>query len=408
MCYYFGKEQWGENSLTAKDKGGPGKRQERNTAFRVTSFFVLITVVIALAVLVYMNYRGIDYTELSLDQMIESIFAKSDESIQEVTAEIGYDIKNELILGTSRDTIIKYLDNTVVGLDNEGKKIWGFPFPATNPYAASADAYIAVADINGKKLLVIKGKNKRWEIETDEAILNISINKDGYTAAVHEAGGCKGAITVYDPEGGVIFTKTYAERFVLDAQISSDNREVLINTVDISGARAFSSLEITDIYGSFKAGIAAQEQSFFPYVGFMAEGRIAAADEEHLVLLNRDGSTSWNFKYKRVHSSVTLNREYFVAAVSVQGSKKIFIEVWDKNGRHAISDPINEIVNIRQYDDIIAVNTGREIIFMDPECKSLGKYSPTADILDLRFLNRIETAVITRESIHIFKLGVVD
>lgn len=408
MCYYFDNRQWGENSLIAKDKGSSGKRQERNTAFRVTSFFVLVTVVVALAVLVYMNYRGIDYTELSFRQMMEQIFAKSEEGKQGVTSEIGYDIKNELILAASRDTIIKYLDEKVIGLDNEGVKMWEFPFAATNPVAASAETYVAVADLNGKKLLVIKGKNKKWEIETDEAMLNVSINKDGYAATVHESLGCKGAITIYDPAGSVIFSKTYAERYVLNAQVSSDNREVLINTVDISGARAFSSLEITDLYGSFKAGIAAQEQSLFPYVGFMSEGRIAAADEENLVLLNRDGNANWAFNYKRVHSTVILQGEYFAAAVSVQGSKKIFIEVWDKNGRHAVSDPFNEVVNIRGYDDIIAVNTGREVLFIDTQCKSLGKYSPTADILDVQFLNRIETAVITRESIHIFNLGVVN
>lgn len=394
--------------MITNDKGYAGKRQERNTAFRVASFLVLVTVVVVLAVLVYMNYRGIDYTELSLQQMMEQIFTNSAESRQGITAEIGYDIKNEIILGTSRDTIIKYLNDTVIGLDNEGGKLWEFSFTGTNPVAATADTYIAVADINGKKILVIKGKSKKWEIETDEPILNISINKDGYTATVHESGGCRGAITIYDPSGNVIFTKTYAERYVLNAQVSSDNREVLINTVDITGARAFSSLEITDLYGSFKAGIAAQEQSLFPYIGFMSEGRIAAADEEHLVLLNRDGSENWNFKYKRVHSTVVVQGEYFAAAVSVQGSKKIFIEVWDENGRHAVSDPLNEVVNIRNYDDIIAVNTGREVLFMDPECEILGKYSPTADILDVQFLNRIEAVVITRESIHIFNVGVVN
>lgn len=393
--------------MIAKDKGNAGKRNERNTAFRVISFFVLVTVVIALAILVYMNYRGIDYTELSFDQMMDQLFEKNEAVKQGVTSEIGYDNKNELILTASRDTVIKYLDDKVVGLDNEGVKTWEFPFASTNPVAVSAENYVAIADMNGKKLLVLKGKTKKWEIETGESILNISINKDGYAATVHESPGCKGAITVYDPSGSVIFSKTYAERYVLNAQVSSDNREVLISTVDISGARAFSSLEITDLYGSFKAGVAAQEQTLFPYVGFMSEGRIAAADEENLVLLNRDGSKNWAFKYKRVHSTVILRGEYFAAAVSIQGSKKIFIEVWDKNGRHAVSDPINEVVNIRGYDDIIAVNTGREVLFMNTECKSLGKYSPTADILDVQFLNRIETAVITRESIHIFNLGVV-
>ena len=151
----------------------------------------------------------------------------------------------------------------------------------------TADSYAAVADLRGKRVQVFKGKSKVWELETENSITALSINQNGYTALVRGADTARSAVTVYDPNGIEIFTKTYAKRYVLNAEVKPDNREVLISLADISGVSMVSGFEVVDIFGSLKAGITPLKQGFYPYSWFFGETAIAVAEDESVALYNR-------------------------------------------------------------------------------------------------------------------------
>ena len=169
-----------------------------------------------------------------------------------------------------------------------------------------------------------------------------------------------------------------------------------------------SGFEVVDIFGELKAGITPLKQGFYPYSWFFGETAIAVAEDESVALYNRDGSEIWTAGFRRVYSAVVVQDTYLAAAVSKGSNTKAHLEIWDLNGCRFTSEEFGDgIVNIRSFEEIIAVNTGRELVFMNAEGKLLGRYSPTADITDMYFLNRRDIAVITRNSINIFDLGVV-
>ena len=375
---------------------------------RFIIFFVLFLIVILLAGMAYLNSKGIDLGAVSLAQAFSEIFTRNPVVKAGSANTVPYDNKKELLLGASLDTIIIYSGDAIVGIDKQGKEKWKAAANYIDPFGVTSDTYAVVADLNGKKLKVFKGKSKVWELETKNYITNVSINQNGYTAVASGSETAKSAIAIYDPNGTEIFTKTYAKRYVLNAQIKPDNREVLVSLVDVSGIRAFSGFEVMDIFGELKAAIMPLKQDFYPYSHFFGENAIVMAGDESIALYNRDGSERWAADFRKVHSTAFLPDGYLAAAVSKKSSTKTHLEIWDAEGHRFTSDEFGDgIVNIRCFEDIIAVNTGREVVFMNAECEQLGSYSPTADIIDIYFLNRREIAVITRNSINTYDLGVV-
>jgi hypothetical protein len=381
----------------------------KNTIPRFIAFVVLFAVVLLLAAMAYMKSVGIELSEVTFSEAIGMIFAKSQVNLGKRIASFDYDIKKEILLCSSRDTLLKFAADEIRGIDSTGKVKWKVPFACIEPIGVAEGTYAAVADLSGRSFCVIEGDNPIYEQKVSGNIINISINANGYTAVLYKAEGGKGAMTVFDPQGKEIFTRTLASRYILNAQISPDNREILVGIVDISGVNAYSTFEISDIFGTIKSGIVPKKQDIFPYSWFIGEDAVAIAGDKEIALFSRNGTEIWSSSYRKVFSAEVFQGKYLAVAVSRSNGSESYIEVWDRNERRFASEIIgSEIVNIRSFDDIIAVNTGREVIFLNSRCEVFDRYSPTADILDMQMMNRREIAVITRNNINIFKLGVVN
>jgi len=62
------------------------------------------------------------------------------------------------------------------------------------------------------------------------------------------------------------------------------------------------------------------------------------------------------------------------------------------------------VSNIAAYKDIAAVNTGREVYFIDSKGNLISIYNTISDIKEVHFLNRNEAVLITLNSIYIIKI----
>ena len=57
------------------------------------------------------------------------------------------------------------------------------------------------------------------------------------------------------------------------------------------------------------------------------------------------------------------------------------------------------VINIETYSDNIAVNTGREVYFINTKGNLIGKYSSKTDIIGVNFFNKQEAEIVTKGSI---------
>lgn len=88
-----------------------------------------------------------------------------------------------------------------------------------------------VYDIGGTELYVMDNHGLVRHMTNGSEIVSATLNEKGYLAVTSNASGYKAAVDVYDPEGEPAFTFNSADRFVMTAAVSRDNRYLMAVTL---------------------------------------------------------------------------------------------------------------------------------------------------------------------------------
>jgi hypothetical protein len=385
------------------------KPSNRKIGFmRVVAFAVLSIIVLGSAFLAYVKSRGINLESVGLKQTLNMLFTiNADAGVSGKAETIAFDIKNDKWLGTCREYIVIYRNDKIIGLDGSGGKKWEYPMEMYNPCADYAGSFIAVADFGGKTVCLIKDKRLVWEDKLDKEIVNVTVNSDGYVAvATTETEGHKARVVVYDPAGVEIFSRKIADRYVVSSEVSPDNDEVVINTLDANGPVAETGIEFTTILGKHIAGVKPGTDCIFPYMAFLGEDWLVAAGATAIVCYDENRNISWSMKYPVVYSISVINKQ--LAAVVMDkapGTKaEVVVRGYSPNGDTIWTfKPGDRVINIRSYDEILGVNTGREVLFLN-NGKVFDSFASMSDIIDISFLNKTKAVLVTRENIKIYHL----
>ena len=109
---------------------------------------------------------------------------------------------------------------------------------------------------------------------------------------------------------------------------------------------------------------------------------------------------------QKVYSIDVIDDKLFIAAVSsndtANTSEILFIT---REGKVLKSYPLKrEVNNISTYRDIVAINTGREVYFINSKADLILKYNSLSDVLQVYFFSKDEAAIVTRNSVDIIKI----
>ena len=88
-----------------------------------------------------------------------------------------------------------------------------------------------VYDVGGTDLYVMNTRGLVRHMTSEGEILSATLNEKGYLAVTANASGYKAAVNVYDADGEPAFTFNSADRFVMTAAVSRDNRYVTAVTM---------------------------------------------------------------------------------------------------------------------------------------------------------------------------------
>ncbi len=382
----------------------------------IISFFLLLILVIGLSLYVYLQSKGIDITETGIKNVFNSIIGsriKSDEDTKSVVLE--YDVKGRPAFCAYGNTLIKCTGDHVIGLDTNGREMWSVPVSVTDPLLKTNGSELLVTGIGSKEVYVIKGESIKWSAKFEENILNAHISKDGYVTVVSEAKGYKGQVRVFDPVGIEMFKRFVAENFVLTAEVSPSGNQFLINYIDASGIEAVSHIDffnINEIMNGQKkpvAGIVLNEKDIFPFIWQLDDDSFFTVGSSTVAYFDRERDKKWSAQYGKIYSSGVVRNKYLAVAAVESGSRKVSdlkISILNTRGDEIASYPVEEEVkNIQVHDDIIAVNTGREVHVINDKGELIGKYPFKADVINVHFLNRLKAAVVTKTSVEIITLS---
>ncbi|HHW47871.1 MAG TPA: hypothetical protein GXX14_04525, partial [Clostridiaceae bacterium] len=111
-------------------------------------------------------------------------------------------------------------------------------------------------------------------------------------------------------------------------------------------------------------------------------------------------------------SSDTCAGKYIVLAVAgnsqlgILGRNDVEVQIVNTRGQPVSAYSIeDEVKNIACYEEIIAVNTGREVHFIDTGGELVKRLAFKSDILNVYFFNKTRALVVTKNSTAIVKIN---
>ena len=381
----------------------------------IVSFLLLFSMVAAIAFAMYLKSLGFDLNEASIKELTErflisNLMSRKNEELPDGKVfEIEYDMKDHPVFCAYKDSIIKCGRDYIKALDKKGAEIWTKPVSMRNPLVKTNGPLLLVADIGGKDIFVISGRNVKWEESANERVINVGMNEDGYVTVVQEGRDCRNRVRVFDPKGIEMFSRSIQKNFVFTACVSPSGEQFFISSLDISGAVANPVLEFFDMRGNLIAARIPDSGAIFPVAGYLDNDFLAAASDSLIVCFDSGRNEVWRKEFDRIYSLEILLGKYIAAAVS--GSKSSTgnapeIQIFTMKGDCAASGPIEgEIRNIRVYEDIIAVNTSREVYFINAKGSLIRKYGFKTDVLDVHFFSRLEAMIVAKNTITIVRIG---
>lgn len=385
----------------------------------IAAFFLLLLVVLGLAAFVYLKSQNVDLKNINLRELINSSLgapAKSGKSESGLSEDkpsvIGYDLKEHPSFALYRDLLIKCTNDYIRALDKNGEEQWAVQISISSPIIKTNGVDLLVADKGGKDIYLIVGKEVKWRKKLDFNIINADIGESGYISVVHEAKGYKGAVSVYGIEGNKFFTRYIGENFPISAKAAPSGKFVIINDVDASGISTNTNIEFVDMQGKPFAKIV--KQGILPYMAFLNGEALMAAGDSSVILFDKNGNEKWTQDYKKakIYSVDVVLGKYAVIAADVEakagaaGNQSVEVRIVNSDGKQVSTyAPGDGVVNIAAYGNVIAVNTGREVHFINTKGKLIKKCESKSDIISVRFLSKQEAAVFNKGNILIVKLG---
>ena len=251
--------------------------------------------------------------------------------------------------------------------------------------------YLAIAEKNGQNLCTIFDKTFLWKQQVDGEILHISINKNGYVAVVTTDSTYKSIITLYDQNGKSVLKNYLSSSRVVDVSISNDNKYVAFAELDTMVALIQSNIKIISVD---KALENAKEAIIYTYnadtsemivnINYQDKGALVCHFDDSIKVINSNNiDEKLKIDKNCTFSSCDLNNSFVYINEQNSGifnSKSVLNITNTLNGQNKIYNLSEVIKEMYAYNNIIGVNVGAEIYFINANGMLIKKYTSKQEI----------------------------
>lgn len=104
-----------------------------------------------------------------------------------------------------------------------------------NPVVVTAAGTALVYDAGGQNLFVYRDRSEVFSLAMEDGftLLSADVNDSGWLTVVSHESGYKGIVTVYDNSFSPVIQISLSSRFIMDAAVSPDNKQVAILTIGL-------------------------------------------------------------------------------------------------------------------------------------------------------------------------------
>lgn len=388
------------------------KAQQAGERRSILLFVLLLAAMGCVALTVYLKSENIEFEDIKSGKLFNALFAQKNENVQaSVISQIKYEYRENPVFSSYKSNIIQYSNNCLKAINQKGKEEWKIEFQMQAPVIKSKGDYLLAADIQGKDVCLITDKHIKWRNSVEGDIINADINSKGYVAVVHKTKNYKSAVSVYDTAGVKIFTSYMGDRYAISAKIFNSGKQVVVNSIDTSGTKAISRIVFMDMFGNTLSESYSLE-GIYPQTWCFSNGSAVLVNNSSIICSDRDTQEIWKIEYEdeSVYASALSMNKYLVVASAARddpngNSEPKGIKIYGSSGKLLASYELDSAVtSISTIEDIIAVNTGNEVYFINTKGKLICTYSSNNEIIQLEMLSDDRAAVITKGSISVVEI----
>lgn len=318
-----------------------------------------------------------------------------------------------------------YAFNQYIGVLNKNEfKIYGntakeeekLDIEIANPLYDSSGRYLAIAEDKGKKMYFIIDKDIAWKKTIEGKIEQIHVSKNGYVAVAIVDTTYKTMITVYNEKGELLFNRYLPTTRVSDISISNDNKYLAIAEIDTSGIVIESKIEVisiekatTDAENSKISTYQIENNELITNIRYHSKDRLLCMTKDKIILFSLEGNkeelynnkdTKTTFQTIELSDNVAIIEEVSADLFTANSNINI-INVENKNSINYTAEAVTK--DLYTYENIIAINLGTEIEFINTNGWLVKRYKAKQDITDVVMSNNI-AGIVYRDKIEIINL----
>lgn len=368
--------------------------------FKIVLIFLLI--LFCVGIIVCCNYDN-----------ISNYFANKE---WEIAGSVGkLELPNYLKTCCTNSNFVVIENDTIKGYTDNLKEKFEQTISIKDIVYYASEEYLIISEKDGSSIICINGDEISWKSSINNAnVLAVYINKNGYSAVIYSQSGYKTLIKVFSSTGEELFTNYLASTYAIDVAISNDNKKLAIAEVDTEGINVKSRIKLVDIKEATQSSVKKYElenDEVITDIDYNQNNELIIMTNKAIKVFDSEIKTVVTFEENNILFA-NINTQKNAVTIEVK-TESLFnasyqLCIYDTNSlketkTYELADIPTEVICNK---NIIAVNTGEEIIFLNSSGHFQKKCEYKGQLKDICLFGDGETAVLVfRDTAEFIKIG---
>lgn len=307
-------------------------------------------------------------------------------------------------------------ENTLNEYGTSGKKEKDVKIEINNPIYDTEGKYLVIGENGSQKLYLITEDHIIWEKSIDGNLNKVTVNKNGYVCAIVTGTTHKSVIITFDQDGNELFKTYLSNTIAVDACVSTDNSEFAYAEVNTSGTTIQSNVKIillkdvkeknTEAKYEYKA----EQDSLILRIKYQNKSQLICMYDNSIrkfetgvdvELIKLDENNP-----KSTFAGIELDNYIFRTYEKSTGlfAADTIIELQNtSNGKENIYTIEEVAKSAVSYGNVVAINLGNEVDFVDTNAWLVKRYS-SSQVIENIVLGEGIAGIIYSDKIEIINL----
>ena len=382
------------------------KKVNKKKIIIITLILILILLVIAMS-LIYV------YNKQFRDIIDTYVFRKDIQENNGTTIEVPADIDTNNII--AYDRYIGILDKSILNIySTNGKKDKELEVQISNCIYDTENRFLILAEKDGQQLTFISGTDIAWKNTVEGNITNVFVNENGYVSIITKGTTYNNVVIIYDSNGKELFKSFSSKTTNIDAEISNDNKYLAIADIDTSGSFIQSSVKIlsmekaqTDPNNSTEYIYPAESGEILIGLEYQDGNKLVCMYDDSIHIIENNEDRKLMDISENTNPFADINLDGYAVEVVEKNSglfASVDVEITEIATGNKRTYTVESAVNsIKSKLNVIAINLGTEIHFIDTNGWLIKKYNSSMEAKDILLGENI-TAIVFSDKIEILNL----